>query len=430
MRDVLETIVSDFFSFAIPPLVKRESVFPTLPGKATVVMGMRRTGKTYFCYQQIRGLLESGVDRSRILYLNFDDERLLDFTVRDFQLLLDVVYSRWPENKARLCYFFFDEIQMVDNWERFIRRLIDTENVQIALTGSSSKLLSGEIATSLRGRTLNCEIFPFSFREFLLASGVFVGIPKQPNSAESAKLRKAIGDYVEAGGFPETLGLNQTLRRDVLQSYVEAVLFKDIVERHKVSNVLALRHLFSAILNSPAQQFSVNKFFNTLKSKGVSCTKNALYEYMDHLCDAYFAHRLSIHADSERVRQVNPEKVYSNDSAFHSCFMPPNVGSRGSLLETLVFLHLRRQQHNLSYVRTRENQEIDFLDIAPATAKERLIQVCETLSAPDTAARELRGLTSPPKALSNAEKWIVTWDESRSLDGGVKVVPIWKFLLS
>ncbi len=430
MREILETIVSDFFSFRIPPLVKRESAFPVLPGKATVVMGMRRTGKTYFCYQQIQGLLESGVERSRILYLNLDDERLLDFTVRDFQLLLDVYYSRWPENKSRPCYFFFDEIQMVDNWERFIRRLIDTEYVQIALTGSSSKLLSGEIATSLRGRTLNCEIFPFSFREFLLASRVFSVVPEHPNSAESAKLRKAIGDYVKVGGFPETLGLSQTLRRDVLQTYVEAVLFKDIVERHKVSNVLALRHMFSAILNSPAQQFSVNKFFNTLKSKGVSCTKNALYEYLDYLCDAYFAYRLPIHAESERVRQVNPEKVYSNDTAFHSCFMSPNVSSRGPLLETLAFLHLRRQQHDLSYVRTRENHEIDFLDVVPATSKARLIQVCETFSTPDTVARELRGFASLPKSLSDAEKWIVTWDDSRSPGGGIKAVPIWKFLLT
>jgi hypothetical protein len=430
MREVLETILSDFFGLEMPLLVKRDNPFPVLPGKATVVMGMRRTGKTYYCYQQIRSLLEAGVEKSRILYLNLDDERLLDFNVRDFQLLLDVYYSRWPENKSRLCYFFFDEIQMVDNWERFIRRLIDTENVQIAITGSSSKLLSTEIATSLRGRTLNCEVFPFSFREYLLATQVFTTIPKHPGSVETAKLRKAIGEYIKVGGFPETLGLNPTMRRNVLQSYVETVLFKDIVERHKVSNVLALRHIISAILNSPAQQFSVNKFYNTLKSKGVACTKNALYEYMDFLSDAYFAYRLPMHAESERVRQVNPEKVYSNDTAFHSCFMSPTVGSRGFLLETLVFLHLRRKQHDLSFVRTHDNREIDFLAVDPATSKVCLIQVCEDLSTPDTLARELKGLTSPSNALPSADRMIVTWDDSRDIGNGIKAIPIWKFLLS
>jgi len=192
MKAILSQLIDDFFERELPIPVAREYNFAEIPGKVDVAMGMRRTGKTFFCYQKMRELAASGVQRDRILYLNFEDERLLDFSVKDFQSILDIYYARFPANKDVTCFLFFDEIQRIDQWELFIRRILDTEKVRIFLTGSSSKLLSSEIATSLRGRSLATEIFPYSFSEYLKARGVFAEPPKNFGSRTAAILRRAM----------------------------------------------------------------------------------------------------------------------------------------------------------------------------------------------------------------------------------------------
>src|SRR3989339_1597183 len=167
MKNVISQLIDDFHERNLPELVARNKVFFEVRGKADVVIGMRRSGKTWFCYQKIKELIAAGIKKEEILYLNFEDDRLLEFNVSNFQEILDVYFGKYPEQRNTRCYFFFDEIQRIDQWEMFIRRLLDTENVQVYLTGSSSKLLSTEIASTLRGRSLPIEIFPFSFPEFL-----------------------------------------------------------------------------------------------------------------------------------------------------------------------------------------------------------------------------------------------------------------------
>ncbi len=167
MKSILEHLVYDFWERELPALVSRDSDLETLPGKALAFIGMRRVGKTFLCYQKIRDLHDSGVPRDQILYLNFEDDRLFGFQLLHFDMLLDVFYADRPGKKNVRCHFFFDEIQNVPEWERFVRRLMDTENASVFLTGSSAKMLSAELATSLRGRALAREIFPFSFSEFL-----------------------------------------------------------------------------------------------------------------------------------------------------------------------------------------------------------------------------------------------------------------------
>ena len=174
MKNKISQLIDDFHERDLPNPVKRTTQLPDIKGKANVVIGMRRAGKTWFCLQKIIKLLKAGTRKNQILYLNFEDDRLLEFNVNHFQEILDIYYGKYPENKDNVSYFFFDEIQRIDQWEIFIRRLIDTENVKIYITGSSSKLLSTEIATSLRGRSLSTEIFPLSFHEFLRFHGLFI----------------------------------------------------------------------------------------------------------------------------------------------------------------------------------------------------------------------------------------------------------------
>jgi len=287
MKNTIAQLIDDFHERKLPQPTPRDKKLSEIKGKADVVIGMRRAGKTWFCFQKITELITTGIRKEQILYLNFDDDRLLGFDINHFQQILDVYYAKYPHHRDTKGYFFFDEIQRIEHWEMFIRRLLDTENVQVYLTGSSSKLLSTEIATSLRGRSLAIEIFPLNFQEFLTFQTLFRERPKTFGAKTASILRKAVKDYLEIGGFPEVQRLERNLRQEVLQEYIDSVLLKDVIERHKVGNVTALKHMVRSVMASPGGKFSVNKFYNTLRSMAVKCTKNNLYNYLDHLIDAF-----------------------------------------------------------------------------------------------------------------------------------------------
>jgi len=429
MKQLISQLIDDFHERELPELSDREQKLSELKGKADVVIGMRRTGKTFFCFQKIKKILSLGTPVRQILYLNFEDDRLLDFSVRDFQSILDVYYGKCPANRNVKCHFFFDEIQRIDQWEVFIRRLLDTENVQICLTGSSSKLLSTEIATSLRGRSMTTEIFPFSFKEFIKHHGLFEAVPDRFGSNTSSILRKAVSDYLETGGFPEVQPVEKNLRAEILQGYIGSVLLKDVVERHRVGNVVVLKHLVNSVMNSPCSQFSVNKFYNTLRSMSIKCTKNNIYEYLDHLLDAYLFYRVPLHARSARARMVNPAKIYVVDTGLLNTMTFRNSTNRGHLLENMVFMHLRRNGFEVEYVVTGKGYETDFFARHPATGETMLLQVCWDISNEDTFARELRGLKSAMQEFGIGKGGIVTWDDEKTLDGNIFVIPVWKWLL-
>ena len=219
MKNIISQLIDDFHERKLPEPVPRNKSFSEVKGKADVVIGMRRTGKTWFCYQKIKDLIAAGIKKEQILYLNFEDDRLLEFNVHNFQNIIDVYFGKYPEHRKTRCYFFFDEIQRIDQWEMFIRRLLDTENIQIFITGSSSKLLGSEIATSLRGRSLAIEIFPFSFEEYLKYHGHFFDRPLKYGAKTSSILRKAVKDYLEAGGFPEVQNQSRPAYRNITRLY-------------------------------------------------------------------------------------------------------------------------------------------------------------------------------------------------------------------
>lgn len=429
MKNIILQLIDDFHERKLPEPVARNKQFHEVAGKADVVMGMRRSGKTWFCYQKIKELMASGIKKEEILYLNFEDDRLLEFNVNHFQVIMDVYFGKYPEHRNARCYFFFDEIQRIDQWEMFIRRLIDTENIQVFITGSSSKLLGSEIATSLRGRSLSIEIFPFSFDEFLKFHGLFPDNPKTFGANTSSILRKAVKDYLEVGGFPEVQKLDRNLRIEVLQGYIDSVLLKDIIERHKVSNILVLKYLVRHIMNSSGGQFSVNKFFNTMKSMSIKCTKNSLYEYLDHLVDAFLFYKVPIHSRSEKSRLINPTKIYTIDTGLLNAMTFRNSYNYGYLLETMVFMHLRRRGYDAEYVNTKDGREADFFTRHRTSGETQLIQVCWEMSNKKIFERELLGLKSAMDELSLSTGTIVTWDDEAVIENKITVIPIWKWLL-
>lgn len=274
MDHILEQVIGDFQERPLPKLTRREVSLPGLAGKIDTLIGMRRTGKSWRVFQAMGDLLAAGTPKESLLYINLDDERLYPLTADDLQRIPDTFFRLTPQNKQRRCHIFFDEIQNVPGWERFIRRLLDTENAQITLTGSSAKLLSREIATTLRGRSLATEIFPFSFREALRHQGENDSVAKVVGGARRALLSNRLRSYLDSGGFPEVQGIDAPYRIRILQEYVDVVILRDVVERHGIGNLAPLRYLIRHLLGSPACAFSVNRFHNDLKSQGIACGKN------------------------------------------------------------------------------------------------------------------------------------------------------------
>lgn len=430
MDALFDRIVADALERPLPPLTRRDVRLPGLPGKVDAVIGMRRSGKTWFLYQHMAELTSTGVPREAILYLNLEDERLLTLAARDLARIPDAFYRRTPQLKDRECHFLLDEVQAVPGWERFVRRLLDTERVRLVVTGSSSRLLGREIATSLRGRSLTTEVFPFSFAETMRHAGLDVP-GRRPGGRGRAVIENAFQKYLYHGGFPEVQGLTQEHRARVLQGYLDVVILRDVVERHGVTSVTALRALIRHVVNAPATPLSVHRFHNDLRSRGVACGKNTLYELMQHLEDAYLLFEVPIRSRSERVRAVNPRKVYLIDTGLVVACRRPVAEDEGRLLENLVFLDLRRRGFDLSYHRTASGREVDFV-VASRDGPTRLVQVCADLTDPDTRRREVLALEEAMSETGAEHATLVTLNEEGVLPcagGRIRLVPAWMWLL-
>lgn len=430
MQKVLDMLIDDFHERALPELMPRHQAMARVSRKANVVIGMRRSGKTWFCYQQMQELLEKGLEKERLLYLNFEDERLLPFSAQNFQSILETYYRKFPAFKTRECYLFLDEVQRIEGWDKFVRRVLDTEKLSVCVTGSSSKLLSTEIASSLRGRSLTTEIFPFSFREFLTFKEVNLKSARRFGSKTKAMLQNLIGQYVKMGGFPEVQTLDDELRRQVLRNYLDVVILRDVVERHAISNTVALRTLIRHIMSAPATRFSVNKFYNSLKSQGVACTKNSLYDYMDYLADTFLLYQVPIHARSEKARRVNPKKIYVVDPGLLGAMSLRMTDDLGAVLENLIYMDLRRKGLAPEYYVTKNGAEVDFVLAAEDRSEPRLIQVCWDIHDPDTQKREARALLSAMEELGVRRGTIITWLDEDVSDKRLEIIPAWKWLLT
>ncbi len=384
--------------------VKREASLPKVTNKILVTIGMRRTGKTYFLLQYITDLLKNGIPLNRILYVNFEDERLYPLTQDKLGKLIDAFYTLYPDNHDNICYLFLDEIQNVENWQVTIRRFFDTKKVRIFLTGSSAKLLSKEIATSLRGRSLSTEIWPYSFSEFLLA--IKADVIKQPFGKKSLdKLTSQFHHYLEYGGFPEIVNYEHRDRINTLQDYVNVVIFKDIVERYNITNINLIRYLIKIFIKNAGTSFSVNKQFNDLKSQGFALSKMTIHEYLGYIEDAYLAFTVPLYSESIRKTQTNPKKIYAIDTGLINAYNLSFTKNMGHIFENLIFLDLKRKGHEIYYYLTKNRNEVDFLS-KDSYGKMHLFQVAWDVSDPETMEREIRALSEAEKELNIKGKLI------------------------
>ena len=408
MEDTLQILQEEFRNtLALTEnMIHRDYKFPEAKNIVKVAIGMRRSGKTFFLFQTIRELLSKGIPLERVLYINFEDDRILPMDHKKMGQMIDALYTLYPENHNHCCYLFLDEVQNVEGWPLVIRRILDTKNIQIYVTGSSAKLLSKEIATSLRGRSLAIEILPYSYKEYLAAHNL--ELPAKPFGKKTLDLHRSyLLDYFRIGGFPGVQFMSSNEQLETLQNYVETVIFRDIIERHQVGNVALLKYFIGFLLKNVSAPFSINKFYNDIKSQGHKAGKDTLYTYISYLEDSFLIFTVPIFTESLRHMQTTPKKIYAIDNGLVEANTFNLSGNYGKLLENQVYLDLRRQGKKIFYYRTSDGFEIDFVT-QDQEGKHEIIQVVWETNDPLTLEREERAWRQAEKELGFPRK-IVDW---------------------
>lgn len=432
-HDLLRLKLAESLSEPEPALTRRDVPLPGITGKALAVIGVRRSGKTSFLAQCRADRIAEGRPREGQLLISLEDERLAGLSVAELGWLLGEHARQFPGlREAGGMTLYLDEVQTVPRWEGLVRRMMDAGGVELFVSGSSAKLLSREVATSLRGRAMEVLVHPFSFREALRHAGVEPGQSlRRLRPADRAALDQRLRRYLAEGGFPEAQGAAPRDRAALLGGYVDVVVLRDVIERHAVSNPLALRWIERQLLANPGGSFSVKKHYDNLRSQGVSVGKDTLHAYLAHLEDAFLVRTVAMHSASERQRMVNPRKAYPVDPGLIALFERSGRTHHGRALETAVLLELERRGWEVSYVRTPDGFEVDFLAHRAGDAP-LLVQVCLESEGDDTWVRELRALQAAAATHPEARPFLVTLDAvppSRPLPRGLTWAPAARWLL-
>ncbi len=352
----------------------------------------------------------------------------MDFAASELDLIIQAYQELYPEEELSRCFFFFDEIQNIKGWERFVRRIYDTVSRHIFITGSNARMLGTEISTSLRGRSISYEILPLSFREFLR----FKGISYEQYLPESrAKANHAFQEYMEFGGFPELVFTKEEeLKYRILQEYFHVMLFRDLVEHYGIKNITALKYFLKRLFSNATKPLSINRIFNDLKSANLKIGKNSLYAYLDYAESVYLARTIKKYSFKLPAREFGERKVYVIDNGLLNALVFRFTGDRGKALEQIVFWELYRRGRRIFFM--KNSFECDFIIHSGKGAKSA-IQVCLDPGDPSTRKREIKGLIAACRKLGLEKGTIVSLDDREELEAGevlISVVPIVDFLMS
>jgi predicted AAA+ superfamily ATPase len=432
---MLEDIVADALSFELPKVIRRDAALTHKDGFANVVIGMRRVGKTYLLYQKMQDLIDNGVARDCILYINFADDRLYPYEGNVLNDILEAFYAANPKARTQTSYIFFDEIQEVPEWGRFCRRLLDTEKAQLYVTGSSSKMMSSEVATEFRGRSRETLLLPLSFKEFLRFAGKETG-NHTPNAVERSMLKFQIQKYMDVGGFPGVQNDSAPERIALLQNYFDVVLARDIMEHGGYTNVSNVRYFFLEALRSSGKLFSVNKIYNTMRSLGLKVTKEKLYSLKSDLIDAHAIAELEIFSPSDRKRSQSAKKIYSADHGLTMAMSHASQNDIGQRFETAVYTELVRRDNihrdgEIAYYNDSDSFEVDFIvgDMMSQTPF-ALYQVAASLDSETTREREYRSSNMAMERFGLDNCTLITFEREEDVElknGTLHIVPAWRW---
>lgn len=383
-----------------------------------VFTGIRRAGKSYLLFQRIKQLLAAGTHWDEMLYVNFEDERLGGMSAMDLNLLLQThleMYGKRP-------MLFLDEIQNIDGWEKFARRLADSK-YRVYITGSNAKMLSNEIQSTLGGRYINVDVYPYSFEEYLKAKSFTLSPSSFYSTEEKARLLALFDDYFRFGGFPEGAAMNS--KRDYLTSVYQKIYLGDIAARHKIENTAALRMMFRKIAESLKKPVSYTRLANIITATGIKTGVSTVINYIEYAKDAWLVTPVRNIAGKIVEKETSP-KYYFTDNGILNLFL---LDANTSLLENLVAVTLlRKYGREDSVFFYNHGIELDFYVPEAKLA----IQVCYSLSDTDTFTRETKSLLKAAAVLECESLLIITRDEEKNLEVSgrtVNILPVWKWLL-
>ncbi len=421
-KETIKYILYQFSERSLPRCIERDLVVPLDSGKVICLVGIRRSGKTFLLFNTIQRLLATGTDRRQILYLNFEDDRLFPVHVDEMDMILRAHGELFPDMLEKKRYIFLDEIQAVIGWERYVRRIYDTENVELFITGSSSELLARSLATALRGRSVFYDVFPLSFREFLR----FRKLEYRPYSTNSEiRIRHALEEYVKWGSLPEVVLADPEMKSLILEEYVSLLFYRDILERFGVRNESMLRLLMKTCCSHPACLISVNKLYHDFKSMGFAVSKNTLYDYLNYLEEAHILFTLPVYTQSLRKQSQNPRKLHLIDVGLVQTYRPDPDSERGRKLENVVFLHERRKSRHIFYYQGKH--EIDLIIEGPALV---YLNTTWSISSPETMRRETAAMAFGAQKFPNAKGILICHENpSKTNEFPFMIKTAWKHLL-
>ena len=384
MKNTIKNIILENQHTKLPAIIKRRLQLPIDLKMIVSLIGSRRSGKTWLLYDLMNTLLNKGLEKEKILFLNFEDERMV-FDTGSLDLIIQAYSELFPKIEFEDIYIFFDEIQNVPGWEKFIRRVFDTKTRNIFITGSNSKYLSTEIASELRGRTISYRVFPLSFSEYLDFNNIEKKLYPQKNKSTIIHFSEK---FLTNGGFPETVLLDSQTRLKLLQEYFNVMIFRDVVERYQISNIDTLKFFIKKIFAGVTKPFSVNKAYNDLRSMGYKISNKYLYDYYNYCNDVFLCQSINRFDYSEIKQAKSDKKTYIIDTGLLSAIEFSTSTNLGKLLENMVFLEFLKTEKEIFYFRNQ--YECDFIvkdenNLAP-------FQVAWNLDEEETREREFKGL--------------------------------------
>ncbi|MCM2358344.1 MAG: ATP-binding protein [Geobacteraceae bacterium] len=421
ISDNLKYVIRQFVERTLPNCRPRELILPTGTGKVVGLAGVRRSGKTFLFFDAIQKLAAQGVDRRRIVYLNFEDDRLHPIRAEELDMILRCWREVFPETVGQHTYLFLDEVQNVSGWERWVRRLCDTEDVEVFVTGSSSHLLTRDLATALRGRSITLEVFPLSFREYLAFRQIEIVLHSADNES---LIRHELESYLFCGGFPEIVLADETLRPLILEEYSSLMLYRDVVERYGVRNEKLMRELLRHCFRNTGSLLNVSKLHRDLTSQGITVSKNTLFDYLGYLEDAFLVFLLPKREASLRKQEHNPKKLHVIDTGLIAAFQAFPNRDLGHKLETVVFLENRRKRKDLFYY--ANGSEVDLCD-----AEGKLfVNTCWSLADPETLRREKAAMEFGVNQWPDADGRLLFHEYAPGLEQSAPgVLAAWRYLL-
>lgn len=383
-------------------------------------VGIRRTGKSYLMYQQIKQLESKGVPLSQIVYVNFEDERLLEIKVTDLNTILEIGLEM--SGSANKPYLFLDEIQNINGWEKFVRRIADMK-YRINITGSNSKMLSSEIASTLGGRFIIMNVYPYSFTEYLTANHREKNYLDVISTQDRADVLSLYNEYVTFGAFPELVDIKN--KRAFLSSIYQTIYLGDIITRNKISNDFAIKLILKKIAESVTKPPSFSRLTNILKSTGMAIGKQTVINYVGYMTDSYLLFTLQNYAAKLVDKETSP-KYYFMDTGLLGLML---LDSKSAQLENLVAIELIRRYGVENVFFFENNVEIDFYIPSERLAIQVSLQVLDDI---DTKERETRAFAKLNNFIPDSKCILITNSEETNLeyDGiDIEVIPIWKWLL-